>query len=216
MAKTIWKQPSPVVQSMAYYVAVGRFIILSCIFMAGFSATMLAQNCSKTSTGIRPLSELGMELYFGYQGGLYGNGLNESPSAHNAAGIELSQSIVPLSASGTVDQEAGRIVFLSIGMSNATQEFSQFKRLADALPERTRHLEMHDRHLVALNDLDQRFLTSETLARFGRALTVEAWQQRLLDVEAAGATELIYQPAGEDIPRELTAFASMAELVLRS
>ena len=93
---------------------------------------------------------------------------------------------------------------------------AEFKRLADALPERTRHLAMHDRHLVALNDLDQRFLTPETLARFGRALTVEAWQQRLRDVEAAGATELIYQPAGEDIPRELTAFASMAGLAARS
>jgi 5,10-methylenetetrahydromethanopterin reductase len=92
----------------------------------------------------------------------------------------------------------------------------EFKRLADAVPERSRHLTMHDRHLVALNDLDQRYLTAETLQRFGRALTVEAWQQRLRDVEAAGATELIYQPAGDDIPRELTAFASMAGLTPRS
>jgi 5,10-methylenetetrahydromethanopterin reductase len=89
---------------------------------------------------------------------------------------------------------------------------AEFKRLADALPASTRHLAMHDRHLVALNDLDRRFVTSETLARFGRALTVDAWRQRLSEVEAAGATELIYQPAGEDIPRELTAFASMAGL----
>ena len=85
MTKTIWKRLSSVVQSTVYQGAVGRFIILSCIFMAGFSAMMLAQNCSKTSTGLRPLSELGTELYFGYQGGLYPNGLNESPSAHNAA-----------------------------------------------------------------------------------------------------------------------------------
>jgi 5,10-methylenetetrahydromethanopterin reductase len=93
---------------------------------------------------------------------------------------------------------------------------AEFRRLADALPERTRHLAMHDRHLVALNDIDMRFLTADTLQRFGRALTVEAWQQRLRDVEAAGVTELIYQPAGDDIPRELTAFASMAGLAPRS
>jgi hypothetical protein len=102
------------------------------------------------------------------------------------------------------------------GMVESLPNGAEFKRLADALPERTRHLAMHDRHLVALNDLDQRFMTVETLARFGRALTVEAWQQRLRDVEAAGATELIYQPAGEDIPRELAAFASMAGLGARS
>ena len=144
MTKTIWKRLSSVVQSTVYQGAVGRFIILSCIFMAGFSAMMLAQNCSKTSTGLRPLSELGTELYFGYQGGLYPNGLNESPSAHNAAGIELAQSVVPLSASGAVEQEAGSIVLLSIGMSNATQEFSLFKSLADQDPAKNTKLVIVD------------------------------------------------------------------------
>lgn len=144
MTKTIWKRPSPVVQSTVYHGAVGGFIIFLCIFMAGFSAMMLAQNCSKTSTGLRPLSELGNNLYFGYEGGLYPNGLNESPSDHNAAGIELAQSIVPLSASGTVDQEAGGIVFLSIGMSNATQEFSLFKSLADQDPAKNAKLVIVD------------------------------------------------------------------------
>jgi 5,10-methylenetetrahydromethanopterin reductase len=71
---------------------------------------------------------------------------------------------------------------------------------------------MHDRHLVGLNDLDQRYVRAETLERFGRAMTPESWQERLRDVEVAGATELIYQPAGADISRELTAFASMAGL----
>jgi 5,10-methylenetetrahydromethanopterin reductase len=91
----------------------------------------------------------------------------------------------------------------------------EFKRLADALPEPARHLAIHDLHLVGLNELDRGFMTAETLQRFGRALTVEAWQQRLHEVEAAGVTELIYQPAGADIPRELTVFASMAGLAPR-
>lgn len=144
MTKSTWKRPSTVVRSTVYRVAVGRFIILSWIFMAGFSAMMLAQNCSKTSTGLRPLSELGTTPYFGYQGGLYPNGMNESPSAHNAAGIELAQSIVPLSATGAVDQEAGRIVLLSIGMSNATQEFSLFKSMTDQDPAKNAKLVIVD------------------------------------------------------------------------
>ncbi|MBI3110713.1 MAG: T9SS type A sorting domain-containing protein [Ignavibacteriales bacterium] len=144
MTKWIWKRPSSVVQSTLYQGAAARFIVLSWIFMAGFSAMMLAQNCSKTSTGLKPLSELRTDLYFGYQGGLYPNGLNEGPAAHNAAGIELAQSIVPLNASGAVEQEAGSIVLLSIGMSNATQEFSLFKSLADQDPAKNTKLVIVD------------------------------------------------------------------------
>jgi 5,10-methylenetetrahydromethanopterin reductase len=102
------------------------------------------------------------------------------------------------------------------GVAESLPGGDEFKARADALPVRTRHLAMHDRHLIALNDLDRQTVTPESLARFGRALTVEAWQQRLRDVEAAGATELIYQPAGPDISRELEAFASMAGLTPRT
>jgi 5,10-methylenetetrahydromethanopterin reductase len=102
------------------------------------------------------------------------------------------------------------------GVVESLPNGAEFKRLADAVPERTRHLALHDRHLVALNDLDQRYMDAETLQRFGRAMPSAAWQQRLRDVEAAGATELIYQPAGDDIPRELTAFAQMAGLKPRA
>jgi 5,10-methylenetetrahydromethanopterin reductase len=101
------------------------------------------------------------------------------------------------------------------GVVESLPEGLEFKRMVEELPERTRHLAVHDRHLVALNDLDQRYVTPEILGRFGRALTIEAWQARLHDIEAAGATELIYQPAGADIGRELTAFATMAGLKSR-
>jgi 5,10-methylenetetrahydromethanopterin reductase len=35
---------------------------------------------------------------------------------------------------------------------------------------------------------------------------------RLDELEAAGATEILYAPMGPDIPRELAAFAAMAGL----
>jgi hypothetical protein len=38
----------------------------------------------------------------------------------------------------------GRIVFISISMSNATQEFSRFKELADRAPEKSKHVSIVD------------------------------------------------------------------------
>jgi len=41
------------------------------------------------------------------------------------------------------------------------------------------------------------------------AATRAAWRERLAEMESQGATEIAYQPAGPDIPRELEAFASV-------
>lgn len=86
----------------------------------------------RESTGLKPLSEMAAEdRYKGEDGGLYGAGRNAPPESHRkAAEAELAQ-IQPLDADGQPDPK-GKIVFLSISMSNATQEFSRFKRLADA------------------------------------------------------------------------------------
>jgi 5,10-methylenetetrahydromethanopterin reductase len=81
-----------------------------------------------------------------------------------------------------------------------------------ALPPRTRHLTVHDGHLISVNDFDRPFITGELLARLGAAGSVEAQRARLAQLEQRGVTEVAYQPAGPDIPRELTAFARMAGL----
>lgn len=90
-----------------------------------------ASDCSKTSVGLVPLTDLGTALYKGYQGGLYPDGSNLRPADHENAGLEIARSIRPLNATGQADA-SGRIVLLSIGMSNTTQEFSTFKPLADS------------------------------------------------------------------------------------
>jgi hypothetical protein len=80
---------------------------------------------------MKPLTELGTEKYQSFEGGLYPGGKNERPKEHQAAGLVLAKAIVPLGADGMPATD-GKIVLLSVGMSNTTQEFSAFKRLADA------------------------------------------------------------------------------------
>jgi hypothetical protein len=69
-----------------------------------------------------PLSDLGAGTYKGFAGGLYPAGTNAAPAAHAAAGIRHAQGVVPLDTAG-VPGPGGKVVLLSIGMSNTTQEF---------------------------------------------------------------------------------------------
>ncbi len=80
----------------------------------------------------------------------------------------------------------------------------------DAVPERTRHLALHDQHLIAVNQRDRAFVTGELLAKQGLALDRAGWRAKLAALEAQGVTEIAYQPAGPAIPRELEALAEAA------
>ncbi len=84
---------------------------------------------------LKPLSELGTEKYQNYEGGFYPGGKNERPKDHDAAGLALAKAIRPLGADGKPAAN-GKVVMLSVGMSNTTQAFSTFKRIADADKEK--------------------------------------------------------------------------------
>jgi hypothetical protein len=99
-----------------------------------FAASAVAQNCARTSTGSVPLSEL-TGTYQGFAGGLWGAGLNAPPPAHRALGLLRASAIAPRDAGGT-PSPGGRIVLLSIGMSNCTQEFSTWLPTSNADPNR--------------------------------------------------------------------------------
>ena len=86
-----------------------------------------ASNCAVTSVGKTPLDDLGPGTYQGQQGGLYPDGENQRPPAHDAAGRAIAEAITPIN---------NRVVLISIGMSNATQEFSRFVPLAMSYPGR--------------------------------------------------------------------------------
>jgi 5,10-methylenetetrahydromethanopterin reductase len=89
---------------------------------------------------------------------------------------------------------------------------AEYAARLDAIPTASRHLALHDGHLVTMNALDREYVSSGFMAQAGRAADAETWRARLAQAEQAGATELIYQPAGPDIPRELRAFAAIAGL----
>jgi 5,10-methylenetetrahydromethanopterin reductase len=76
------------------------------------------------------------------------------------------------------------------------------------VPADERHLAIHDQHLIALNDRDRAFVTPEILVAMGGAFRPAELRERLGAMEAGGMTEIAYQPAGPDIPRELEAFAA--------
>ena len=95
-----------------------------------------AANCGAGPTGLVPLSDLGAGLYNGLEGGLYAGGMNGRPSGHEAAGLAIAQEIAPLDTLGNPDAGSGRIVLISIGMSNCTQEFQAFLPKAGADPEK--------------------------------------------------------------------------------
>jgi 5,10-methylenetetrahydromethanopterin reductase len=78
------------------------------------------------------------------------------------------------------------------------------------VPEDERHLAMHYGHLVFVHQRDRPFVTGDLLESFRLALPAAAWREQLEQFEEAGATEIAYQPAGPDIPRELEAFAAAA------
>ncbi|HET6879994.1 MAG TPA: hypothetical protein VFI31_07555 [Pirellulales bacterium] len=91
------------------------------------------------TSSFKPLDELGADGYHGYQGGLYPGGTNERPADHEAAGIKLASQVAPLDAQGQ-HAEDGRIVLLTVGMSNTMQASTAFKRLADADGEKNPRL----------------------------------------------------------------------------
>jgi hypothetical protein len=80
-----------------------------------------AAECSQTSTGLIPLTDLGKRRYKGQRGGLYPNGLNQPGRLYLRQGLAAAKRVRPVN---------GRVVLLSIGMSNTTQEFQPFMRLA--------------------------------------------------------------------------------------
>jgi len=97
-------------------------------------------NCGNTCTGYPPINDLGSGYWRGMQGGLYPGGSNGRPAAHDAAGMDLVSQIRPLDRDGNPDSLHGKIVFLSIGMSNSEYEFDKLKTAIDTMSGKNPYL----------------------------------------------------------------------------
>jgi hypothetical protein len=130
----------------------------------------------KTSVRFKPLTEMTAEdRYQGEDGGLYGGGKNEPTVAHRAAARAETAKIQPLDSDGKPAAD-GKIVLVSISMSNATQEFSTFKRLADADPDKSAK--------VTIVDCAQ---GGQAMAQWVQA-EARAWKEAERRLEQAGVT----------------------------
>jgi hypothetical protein len=113
----------------------------SCIGVGVDSCPM--PGCACEGVGLVPLVDMGAATYEGESGGLYGDGENAMPAAHQTAGVAIAESIEPLDASGDPDPD-GSYVLISVGMSNTTQEFQQLLQLVEADSDKDPHLVVVD------------------------------------------------------------------------
>jgi Cu/Ag efflux protein CusF len=90
-----------------------------------------------------PVTELGKGEHRGFAGGLYPEGKNDRPAAHEAAGKKVAATVQPLAGDGKPSDD-GKIVLLSVGMSNTTGEFQMFQRLANSDPEKSSRVVLVD------------------------------------------------------------------------
>lgn len=81
-------------------------------------------------------------------------------------------------------------------------------------PEDERHFAIHEGHLVRANVSDELHIAELIPFASSMALTGPASQlpEKIAGLAALGVTEIVYQPAGSDIERELSVFASAAGL----
>jgi hypothetical protein len=98
-------------------------VVLALVAAASASRSTPSANCERTSTGLVPLTDLGTRAYQGFGGGIYGGGKNQPLPRYRKRALEYARRVRPID---------GKVVLLSIGMSNTTQEFRVFKEQADA------------------------------------------------------------------------------------
>jgi Cu/Ag efflux protein CusF len=106
----------------------GRKVLIGLILLGMTDSSGSGDNklVSPEHAKLRPLDELGTNQYQSYVGGLYSHGHNMRPREHETEGLKLAAQVRPLDAEGN-PHPAGKIVVLSIGMSNTAQSSEGFQ-----------------------------------------------------------------------------------------
>jgi hypothetical protein len=93
------------------------------------------ERVSGDTSKLMALPELGTGKYQGFEGGLYPGGKNERPKEHEAAGLRLAKEVTPRGGDGQ-PSPIGKIVLLSIGMSNTSQASTGFAKQLGAFADK--------------------------------------------------------------------------------
>jgi hypothetical protein len=138
---------------------------------------------TKAAVGLVPLDQMSVaDRYQGEEGGLYGDGRNGPPESQQLLAERVLKTIQPLNAEGQ-PADNGRVVLISLSMSNATQEFSTFKPLADRDPRKSSKL--------TIVDCAQ---GGQTMARWADP-AAPPWAEALRRLQTAGVTPAQVQVA---------------------
>lgn len=153
---------------------------------------------------LTPLTELGSGKYKEQDGGLYGGGSNEPPRAHLDSAMKEAAKVRPLDAEGNPAAD-GKIVLMSVGMSNATNEYSMFVQQANRDAGKSSS--------VVLVDAAQ---GGQTGVRWADPAT-PLWTQVDRRLEAAGVTakqvQVVWIKQAEAGPRSLGDFPKHAKVL---
>jgi len=118
--------------------------------VAPASRSSTSADCTLTRTGLIPLTDMGKRRYRGHRGGLYPGGVNRPPQKYLRNALAAAKRVRPID---------GKIVLLSLGMSNASAEFSAFKKSAERDPQKNSSLVVVD---GAQDGFDSRRARSQT------------------------------------------------------
>jgi 5,10-methylenetetrahydromethanopterin reductase len=99
-----------------------------------------------------------------------------------------------------------------LGVADVAETAAFGKALA-GVDENRRHLEVHQAHLIDLTELDRPHVTGDLIARTTATGPPGQVRARLADIAAEGARGVLYGPMGDDVARELRAFAEAAATV---
>lgn len=88
---------------------------------------------------------------------------------------------------------------------------AEWRAELERVPVHLRHLAIHEDHLVRVTERDRPLLNGDGLRGFTWTGETDELRGRLASAAAAGTSEILFQPGGDDIERELRAFMTMAE-----
>jgi 5,10-methylenetetrahydromethanopterin reductase len=132
----------------------------------------------------------------------FGTVLDEGEPPSSPRALEAAGPALTVVYHGTYEVDPAAVDLLPGG--------AEWRAALERVPAASRHLAVHEEHLVRVTERDAPLLNGDGLASFTWTGPARELRDRLDQLEASGGTEILYAPMGPDIPRELRAFAAMA------